>query len=216
DGVPHRATLPRVYNQYTRVDADPVYDRTHEPHLALFRPLFTTAFLLEDFLAQHDDFGAQVIALTSASSKTALGLASLLVQQRHGHRHVVGLTSTANAAFVARTGYYDDVVTYDDLDPLRRVGGAVLVDFAGNGALLARVHQHFGSGLAYSCRVGLTHWERGGAPEELAGPRPVFFFAPTQVAQRVADWGAAEFQHRIGTALRRFLTSSSPWLRIME
>ncbi|MEO8606093.1 MAG: DUF2855 family protein, partial [bacterium] len=82
DAAPHRAALPAVYNQYTRLAADPLYERADEAHLALLRPLFTTSFLLEDFLAEHDDFAARNIVLTSASSKTALGLAQLLSAQR--------------------------------------------------------------------------------------------------------------------------------------
>lgn len=160
--------------------------------------------------------GARVIALTSASSKTALGLASLLSAERRGGRRVVGLTSPGNAAFVRHTGYYDEVVTYDALDALPANDPTVLVDFAGNGGLLERVHRHLGDRLAYSSRVGVTHWDQMTAPGELPGPAPVFFFAPTQVAKRMADWGAAEFQRRAGTVLRRFIASSVRWLRIVE
>ncbi|MEO8429628.1 MAG: DUF2855 family protein, partial [Verrucomicrobiota bacterium] len=92
----------------------------------------------------------------SASSKTALGLAQLLSAQRRGGRRVIGLTSVGNAAFVRGTGYYDDVVTYDSLSALPADTQAVLVDFAGNGALLAGVHRQLGDRLAYSCRVGIT------------------------------------------------------------
>src|SRR5207237_554718 len=74
---PHRTALPPAYNAYTRVAADPAYDRAREGEIALFRPLFTTSFLLDDFLGESRLFGARALLLSSASSKTALGLAYL-------------------------------------------------------------------------------------------------------------------------------------------
>ena len=44
----------------------------------LLRPLFMTAFLLDDLIADNDCFGARTVVLSSASSKTALSLAFLL------------------------------------------------------------------------------------------------------------------------------------------
>jgi hypothetical protein len=78
DAVGHRSALPPIYNRYTRVAADPMHERRREAHIALFRPLFTTAFLLDDLLAEREGFGARRVVLSSASSKTALGLAHLL------------------------------------------------------------------------------------------------------------------------------------------
>lgn len=69
DAAPHRAALAPIYNQYTRVAADPAYARGHEAESALFRPLFTTAFLLAD----NGFFGGHVVLPSSASSKTARG-----------------------------------------------------------------------------------------------------------------------------------------------
>jgi len=134
DATAHRAALPPIYNQYTRVAADPAHDRAREPHIALFRPLFTTAFLLDDFFADEKFFGASVVVLSSASSKTALGLAFLL--RSRGCR-VVGLTSAAHGAFVGRTGYYDAVLAYDAVAELPRDTPAVFVDFAGTTAASA-------------------------------------------------------------------------------
>jgi len=212
DAAPHRAALPPIYNQYTRCAADPIYARDREPHIALFRPLFTTAFLLDDFLAEQNAFGARQIVLSSASSKTALGLACLL--RTRGGARVVGLTSAGNAAFVDGTGYYDRVVDYDAVASLP-AAPTVFVDFAGNGAVLERVHRRFGELLRHSAQVGVTHWERMAAPADLPGPAPVFFFAPTQLLKRLQEWGPDQFQRRLGAAMQRFLTSSS-WLRIVE
>ncbi len=216
DASTHRAALPPVYNNYTRVAGEPGYDRAHEPEMALFRPLFTTSFLLDDFLAENGFFGARAIVLSSASSKTALGLAFLLSADRRDNAGVVGLTSATNAAFVARTGYYGETVPYTDVGSLPRDTPTVLVDFAGNGELLGAVHRHLGDGLRYSCRVGVTHWEKMSAPESLPGPAPILFFAPDRVRERIRDWGAAGFQQRVAEAMRRFLATTASWLRIVE
>src|SRR4051812_9316729 len=111
DGAGHRGALPPVYNQYQRVRRN---DRERET--AILRPLFTTSFLLDDWLDDDGFFGARSVVLGSASSKTALGLAFLLAQR--DDIEVVGLTSARNAAFVDKVGYYDRTVTYDAIDTL--------------------------------------------------------------------------------------------------
>ena len=97
DGAAHRAALHPVYNQYLRCSADPFYTADSEDMQALLRPLFITSWLIDDFLADNDFFGARarrpagVMLLSSASSKTAYGTAFQLAQ-RPGIE-VVGLTS---------------------------------------------------------------------------------------------------------------------------
>ena len=216
DAAPHRAALPPIYNQYTRVAADPGYDRAHEAELALFRPLFTTAFLLDDFFAENGRVGAHAVLISSASSKTALGLAFLMSHARRGECEVIGLTSPANAAFVNRTGCYDRVLTYDAIDSLSSATPSVFVDFAGNATVVAAVHGRLADRLRYSCAVGLTHWEKMAPPASLPGPAPVFFFAPDQARKRIAEWGAGNLQSRVGAALRGFLESAAPWLRVVD
>ncbi|MGH7787454.1 MAG: DUF2855 family protein [Candidatus Binatia bacterium] len=216
DAAAHRAALPPIYNQYTRLAADPAYQRARDPQLALFRPLFTTAFLLDDFLAEQRFFGATLVVLSSASSKTALGLAECLRARCADGIQVVGLTSAGNAGFVRGTGYYDRVVTYDEIGTLPRDTTAVLVDFAGNPKVLQAVHGHFDARLAYSCQVGLTHWDRFAPGVALPGPTPILFFAPDQAGKRVAEWGAAEFQRRVGAAMARFIGTTNAWLHVVE
>jgi hypothetical protein len=216
DASPHRASLPPFYNQYTRVAADPSYTATHEGHIALFRPLFATGFLLDDFLAENAFFGARSVILSSASSKTALSLAFLLSQNRREQCEVVGLTSPANVDFVERTGYYGAVRPYHEIRALTADTPSVFVDFAGSPAFASAVHERFGDNLRYSSRVGITHWEDRARPGPLPGPASVFFFAPEQARKRLQDLGAAEFHRRLGTSMRQFLGSAAAWLRIVE
>jgi uncharacterized protein DUF2855 len=215
DAAAHRASLPPIYNQYTRLAADSGYNRADDAHLALFRPLFTTAFLLDDFLADNGFFEARSVVLSSASSKTALGLA-FMCRARRGQCEVVGLTSQAHASFVERTGYYDRVVLYDGVQALSSEPAAVFVDFAGNGAVAGAVHRVLDKRLKYSCAVGVTHWENMAPTAELPGPPRVFFFAPDQARKRAGEWGAATFQARVAAAMRTFITSTAGWLRIVE
>ncbi|HWP65422.1 MAG TPA: DUF2855 family protein [Candidatus Limnocylindria bacterium] len=211
---PHRTALPPFYNEYARVAADPGYTRANEGVIAIFRPLFATGFLLDDFIAREDGFGARRVVLSSASSKTALALAFLLSSGRRGEYRTTGLTSPANAVFVRGTGYYDDVVLYDDIATGLADEPAVFVDFAGNSRVVGGVHQALGERLRYSCQVGITHWDRLGQTENLPGPAPVLFFAPDHAQRRLAEWGPEEFAVRVGGAMQRFLAAASSWLRI--
>jgi hypothetical protein len=196
DGAAHRQKMAPVYNSYSRVAADPNYTKEREAERALLRPLFSTAFLIDDFLGESDFFGGREVVLSSASSKTSLGLAFLLHTNRHGQVGVVGLTSKGNAPFVESTKYYDRVVTYDAIAQSPHDKTAVFVDMAGSGDVRAAVHRHWGEHLKYSCAVGATHWDRMTTTAELPGPRPQLFFAPDRVKKRLQDWGQEGFEHR--------------------
>jgi hypothetical protein len=215
DAAPHRAALPPIYNQYLRITAEPGYNRAHEAHMALFRPLFTTSFLLDDFLAENAFFGGRSVISSSASSKTALGLA-FLCKARRGQCEAVGLTSRAHSGFVEGTAYYNRVVAYDDVQSLAGEPGAVFVDFAGSAALAGSVHRTLGEQLKYSCSVGVTHWEKFAPTEDLPGPARILFFAPDHARKRIGDWGATALQGRVAEAMHQFLASTAPWLRIVE
>ncbi|MBA2965306.1 MULTISPECIES: DUF2855 family protein [Ramlibacter] len=214
DAAPHRAALHAVYNQYLRCTADPFYTPASEELQALLRPLYTTSWLIDDFLADNGWFGAQRVLLSSASSKTAYGTAHLLAQ-RTGIE-VVGLTSPAHVAFCTSLGCYGRVLPYTALAELPAGEPCVYVDFAGNAALRRAVHEHFGDALRYSCSVGDTHVTELGGAGGLAGPRPVLFFAPAQAKKRQADWGGAVLQERLLASWQAFLatlsTATPPWL----
>ena len=212
DGATHRVGLPPVYNQYERVEADPAYRAEHEREHALFRPLFATSFLLDDFVVTNGFFGARRVMLSSASSKTALGLASLL--KARGGAEVIGLTSAANAEFVRRTGYYDRVVAYDRLTDLPDDAPTMLVDMAGDAPLIDRLADRLGDAFVYNCMVGATHWDA--APSQTRGPPRTLFFAPDHIVQRRKDWGAAGFASRYGAAWATFLGSATTWLKVVE
>lgn len=212
DAAAHRAGLPPVYNQYERVAADPGYRREHESQIALFRPLFGTGFLIDDFLADNGFFGAARVILSSASSKTALGLAKCLKDR--GGVEVVGLTSARNAEFVRKTGYYDRVVAYDRLGDLPADAPSLLVDMAGDAPLVNALADRLGDKFVYNCMVGGTHWEA--QPQETRGPARALFFAPDQIVKRNKNWGPEQFQQRLATAWGAFVGSTGRWLKIVD
>jgi hypothetical protein len=215
EGSPIRAGLSPVYNSYVRVAADPSMPAGSEPYVSLIRPLFATAFLIDDFLAERAFFQAGTVLITSASSKTAMGLAYCLKQRGAGRPGIVGLTSPRNAAFVAGLGTYDRVVTYDAIAALGAPGGAVVVDMAGGEATLRAVHTRLGDDLKYSCRVGFTQrHDAKAAIENLPGVRPVFFFAPDRVKARLTDWGHEGFAKRVGAMSAAFVADARSWLKI--
>ena len=205
DMSPHRQPMSPIYNQYSRLTADPEHDPAREGERMIFGPLFKTGFLIESFMRREGWFGAEVLVVTSASSKTAMGLASVAKHRSPGIRRV-GLTSVGNVDFVERTGLYDEVVAYDAIAGLP-VRPAVVVDFAGNAAVLGAVHRHYGDKLAYSCMVGATHVDaRGqGAASDLPGPPPTLFFAPDHAVAAVKELGAEGFGREIAASWQAFL-----------
>ncbi|MGA0613104.1 DUF2855 family protein [Caldimonas sp. KR1-144] len=218
DGSPHRQALVSAYNQYTRCSADAAYDPAHEDLQALLRPLYITSFMLADYLADNGFFGATRLLFSSASSKTAYGCAFELREQPGIER--VALTGARNAGFVARLGLYDRVLDYAELAQIAPDRPTLYVDFSGDPALRARVHEHFGAALAHDCFVGSSHHTRFLQDAELPGPKPVFFFAPMQIRKRNADWGPAGFNERFTVAQQRFyaraVDASDPWIAVVE
>ena len=181
DAAPHRAELAPLYNRYLPVAGE------EDDTALVMRPLFGTSLVLDMVLTEARFHGAQAVVLTSASSKTSYGLAHLL---RGREVATIGLTSAARRAWVERLELYDRVLAYDDLDDLcAPPGGAVLVDFAGDDALLRRVHERLEGALRRSILVGFTRWHAGGDERPLAGPAPEFFFAPTEIARRGRELG---------------------------
>ncbi len=215
DASAHRAELPVVYNQYTVVNPENGFEPGLDNHAMLYRPLFTTSYVLDDYLADNQFFAADTIILGSASSKTAFGLAFLL-QRREGIK-VVGLTSAKNRTFVQNLGLYDSVVTYAEVESLP-VTPSAYIDMAGNREVLARVHHHLQDDLMCSCGVGITHWSArdGEAPDVLPGAKPTMFFAPTQIVKRNKELGPVVYQQKIYAATQEFLAQVDRWVHIEE
>jgi NADPH:quinone reductase-like Zn-dependent oxidoreductase len=217
DGSEHRKALHPVYNGYTRVNKDPFYTAESEDIQSLMRPLFTTAFLIDDFFADNQFFGAKQLLLSSASSKTAYGTAHQLFK-REGIE-VIGLTSEKNRAFCESLGCYHKVFSYEQLGSIPEDVSCAYIDFAGNSDLRLQIHTRF-KNLTYSCSIGGTHVTELRGAKDLPGPKAILFFAPAQIKKRYADWGAEGFGKQVFVAWRAFCktvqTSNPPWLQVKD
>ena len=212
DASPHRADLPAVYNRYSLVEGDATYEARYEDQQMLLFPLFFTSWLIDDFLADEGFFGAETMVLSSASSKTASGLAFPL--SRRDGVEVVGLTSPRSLEFVEGLGVYDRVLSYDEVDSLEQKP-TVYVDMSGDADVREAVHRRLGDALAHSSVVGMTHREEmGSVPDDLPGPRPKVFFAPDRIVKRGADWGPGGLQKRFGEAWRPYVEWTTGWLEV--
>ena len=151
--------------------------------------------------------------ITSASSKTSIALAYQVKQG--GRARPVGLTSARNAAFVRSLGFYDQVVTYDEIASLDR-HPVVFVDMAGDAGVTAALHRHFGSELKFHSAIGVTHWSAAPGSAPAAGVKPEFFFAPAQIVKRSKDWGPQGLAERIAAAWTKFCDASDAWLHVVR
>jgi Protein of unknown function (DUF2855) len=218
DASPHRRELPAVYNRYRRVKPASADD---EGVVAVLHPLFATAWLIDDFLHQADDFGAATLLLSSASSKTAMATAFCLKHSARAAR-VVGATSPPRLAATRGLGLYDRVIAYDELATLDANERAVYIDFAGDADFRRRVHGHWRDALGHSASIGGTHHSALGPGRGLPGPKPTLFFAPEQMRQRSAPppagLGRAGLQQAIDAAWIEFIAVAAqggqPWVRI--
>ena len=207
-----RAGLPGTYNSYQRCAVDPLHRPDREPQQMLLLPLFFTSFIVDDFILDHGDFEASQVIVSSASSKTAIGVAHRF--RARGMR-VVGLTSVGNRNFVESLDVYDSVVVYDEVESIDRVP-SVYVDIAGNRDLLLALHTHLDGVLRHSMVVGNTNWDAQTSADlsALPGPTPEFLFAPVQIAKRTKEWGREELDARMGSAWHDFDDWTDTWLTL--
>ena len=212
DMTAHRQPMSAIYNQYRRLAADPAHDPAREDARMLFAPLFTTSFLIGDQLRRQDWHGAKTLIVTSASSKTAMAAAYVARADSPGVRRIA-LTGTDNIAFVRATGLYDEVIGYDAVESLTIEGSAVLVDFAGNGALLGAIYDQLAGQLAHVLRVGVTHHDEQGKTE-LAGPLPVWFFAPDAATALIGEIGPEAFNTALAQRWAGFVVEADGWVTI--
>lgn len=216
DGAAHRQPMSPIYNQYSRLAADPEHDPAREAERMIFGPLFKTGFLIEAMLRREGWFGADRVVMTSASSKTAMALASVARDKSPGIRRI-GLTSAGNVAFVQAGGFYDDVLAYDEVATLDH-GPSVSVDFAGNAAVLHAVHTALGESLRYSCTVGATHVGAGFGRDNgpIPGPTPTLFFAPDHAVSAIKDLGPKAFGEAVAASWKTFVGEAVGTVAVVE
>ncbi len=213
DSASHRQDLPPIYNYYYRTAADLSYQEEVADYIPILRPLFTTGFLSYYFLKEAHFKGIEQIFLTSASSKTALGLAYMLHQnQGEDQKKIIGLTSPRNVDFVQATGYYDQVIAYEDIEAQLEKENTLGVDFAGNTDLLTQIDQFLGDQLSFISLIGLSDWQSPKAFQSLE--KASFFFAPDQARQLFKEWGEAKAHQAIASAMLQFIQDMQKVMKI--
>lgn len=214
DGIAHRQDLPKIYNYYTQSAPQSERDDALQ---SLYRPLFTTSFLIDALFGSKDFFGSTQIILTSASSKTAYSLAYLLAERKNKGQaiKVIGLTSPGNVDFVKQLGFYDQVVSYSNLDDISSDVASSIVDFSGNHNLQYNLQVNLADQLKYNCLVGLVHWEqmRGEQPLPKKGD---FFFAPTMMVELQKKWGPEGFQQKVAQSWGGLKSHLLDWVELDE
>lgn len=203
DVSPHRASLSPVYSTFERVSKNPFYQDGNEDFDILVRGLFTTSWLVDDFMFDNQYFNAKQYLITSASSKTSIALAFAIKER--GELPAIGITSATNKRFVESLGCYQFVISYDEIANLNASTPSIVVDMAGSQTVLTSIHHHFIDNIRYSCRIGVTHHDDIVTDEVLPGAKPIFFFAPTQLKKRTTDWGSSEAMKKIGGSLLRYI-----------
>ena len=204
----YREGLAPLYAAFERVSTNPFYTPENEDFEILVRGLFTTSWLVDDFMDDNQYFGASQYLITSASSKTSIALAFAIKQR--GKRTAIGITSAANQQFVESLGCYEQVINYDEISSLNADVPSVLVDMAGSKKTLTAIHNHFTELLCYSCKIGATHHNDLPTDDftkssKLPGAKPTFFFAPTQLKKRTEDWGSNKTMKQIGVSLLAYI-----------
>ncbi|MGB5818129.1 MAG: DUF2855 family protein [Saonia sp.] len=212
DGTAHRSKLPPLYNYYAKAPKSVTKEK--EGYYSVIKPLFTTAYVNYRFLEEERFFNASQIVLTSASSKTALGIAYMLFANRGGHgKKIIGLTSKGNINFVSGTGFYDQVIAYDDLREELDVEATTVVDLAGNTVLLHNLGNLLKDKLKFTSLIGLADWKSAGSMKEI--PNSKFFFAPDHAQKLYADLGPDEANKRINQAQAEFTKRLSKWIALV-
>lgn len=215
DGSEHRASLPSGYNAYRRVLAEPNYNKVMDDFRMLLFPLHITSYCLYDNLLDNNWFGAEQVVVISASSKTSIGLAYALSDDKNAPKSF-GLTSNRNIEMVNNLKLYDSTVTYENLTEIDPSKPTVIVDMSGNGDVLNKLHKHLGDNMKFCSNVGFTHWENGGMGADFIQQRSEMFFAPGHIQKRIKDWGPEIFEQKTTAFMQSTISRSANWLKLTQ
>ncbi|GAB3473523.1 DUF2855 family protein [Amycolatopsis cihanbeyliensis] len=204
--VPH--DWYRTYETATP-EADELDDRR-----ALLHPLFPCSFTLADAIGKHATEGVKSVLISSASCKTAIGLADLLA--RRDGISVTGVTSGEHKAFARGLELYDSVVAYDELGADAVPSPALFVDFTNSAERIRAVYRHAGAQLTTTFLAGFTHPSTSFAPPEVGDPQPQPYFTPAVEEQTMAEVGADAYKRRYREAEEEFLTGTRSWLVVQR
>ena len=219
-GRNHLPAEMMVYNQYFRTERDLEYSKEFEDAMIIYRPLWGTAFFLDDFLQCNDYFKVDRIVISSASSKTATSFAWFLKQKGFT---VIGLTSSRNKAYVESIELYNHVYTYDDkqvnhYEEEDSIGYIqfLYVDFAGDRVLNHLILNAFGDKMVKMISVGISHATVNPKNTSLVETeKSQVFFAPDWIKKRINVAGREIGVKKVDD-WNRFLNWSSQRMKIVH
>jgi hypothetical protein len=181
--------------------------------------------------------GADLILISSASSKTAFCLA-YCVQKRIARKgipsstKIVGLTSEGNIKFTQGLGLYHEVLTYDQLNPSSIPSGqkGIFIDLTGNPKLQVQILSDFKSTFVAAVNLGVTtltpdadteplnDWSKGtafGDAKPSTGPvRMEPFFMPEWLACRRQQFSISEITSVQMEAWSNLMRDCKDWVKI--
>ncbi|HMV42286.1 MAG TPA: DUF2855 family protein [Leptospiraceae bacterium] len=215
DSSEHRSKLPSLYNYYSNVQNDTLYTEDTENIQLIYRPLFTTAFLIKEMILSNKIYNAKSILLTSASSKTGLALADLLFYNRNKDFSfdIIGLTSERNLNFIKNLEYFQNVFHYKKIDAIPKED-VCIIDFSGNKNILSELNSHFGEKLKFLSLVGMVHWEE--KLDKQDSINGTVFFAPTQIKKTMKELGPKNFQKNLSDEYNQFIHKTKDWIQFEE
>ncbi len=213
DNSLHRQSLPKGYNLYHRVKANPHYNASTDNHYMLLQPLHLTGWCLWDYAKMNSWFGAEQIIILSASSKTSIATA-LSIKNDPESPDLIGLTSERNEDYVQSLDLYDQCASYQNLDQLDSTKKTLIIDMSGHIKVIDSISDMFGDHLKHCIQVGLTHWDQAGNSPKTK--RKEFFFAPGHIQQRIKEWGFKEFTIRSEASVSKTIQQASKHLEIKE
>lgn len=212
DAAAHRASLPPVYNSYARTKAEAHYDPAMDDERMLLFPLYATSFCIYDFLSDNRWFGARRIIIVSASSKTAIGLAIALGDDKAAPP-AIALTSKKNRPMVDALKLYAATHAYEEITAIDPSVPTVIVDMSGSGGTLSALHKRLGENMRYCANVGVTHYDDAEMGPDFIRERSAMFFAPAHIQKRAADWGPGVFEKKAFVFWRDAALKSRSWLK---
>ncbi|WP_190394184.1 DUF2855 family protein [Nocardiopsis quinghaiensis] len=208
DTSPERAFLHRWYRTHRRCGGPDDGDDLR----TLLRPLYPASYNVARFVDEHAERGARSLVVTSASSRTAVGAASLLAGRTD--LVTVGLTSPGNRAPLLGLGVYDHVLPYSELDRASVPAPTVFADFSGDEDRISDVYRRLGEGIVHTALVGYTHPRARIEPPDLDSPRPEIFFTPDREEERAREEGPENYRRAYAAAEERFVSEAGSWLAV--
>lgn len=239
----NRDKLNSAYNGFIQVNdapSSPFKGEGAKSDLAMTAaPGALSGYILYELLKMNDMYKGDRIVFTSASSKLSLAIAVLLKEERaKGRVKVIGYTGDANKSFIESTGYFDEVLTYDQPLPSGNGKKHVMVDVAGDARILKQNKKSIIKALA----VGGTHSNAksstftafgpsgivkmilgmaspngfGGKIANKLNPTLEMFFAPTVMSELKSRWGKETFDQKCEEALGTFVNAAidNKWIEV--